>query len=93
VRKVEAAAVAVGLGGAVAATVAMVALDDDEPEVLQAPPGEVVEIDDDDLDTATDAPESGPVAMNPDRPFVCLVDLDCLLHEVEVAAGIRPAAG
>ena len=30
--------------------------------------------------------------MNPDEPFVCMLDLDCLLHEVEVATGIGPAA-
>jgi hypothetical protein len=33
-----------------------------------------------------------PVSMNPDEPFTCMIDLDCLLHEVEVAAGIAPAS-
>jgi hypothetical protein len=33
-----------------------------------------------------------PVSMNPDEPLTCMLDLDCLLHEVEVAAGIAPAS-
>jgi hypothetical protein len=31
-----------------------------------------------------------PVAMDPDEPLKCMLDLDCLLHEVEAAAGIAP---
>ena len=33
-----------------------------------------------------------PPVMNPDEPFTCMIDLDCLLHEVAVAAGIAPAS-
>ncbi|HKA84349.1 MAG TPA: hypothetical protein VKD21_10830 [Acidimicrobiales bacterium] len=35
----------------------------------------------------------GPrVTMDPDEPLKCMLDLDCLLHEVDVAAGIVPAS-
>jgi hypothetical protein len=87
VRKVDLAVAAVVVVATAAAMVVLPALDDDEPEVLPAPSGEVVEIHPDGLDH-----DPGKPVMDPGQPLVCLVDLDCLLQEVEEAAAAAPAA-
>ncbi|HET6752565.1 MAG TPA: hypothetical protein VFH23_01280 [Jiangellaceae bacterium] len=87
-RKVDVAVAAVVVAATAAATVILPALDDDKPEVLQAPSGEVVEIHPDGLDRGP-VERRGPVTMDPEEPLVCIVDIDCLLHEVEGAAA-RP---
>jgi hypothetical protein len=87
VRKVDVAVVAVIVAATATAMVVLPDLGDDRPEVA-TPSGEVVEI--------HARPERVPsgrdahVAMNPDEPLVCMMDLDCVLHEVEVAAAIVP---
>jgi hypothetical protein len=91
VRKVDVAVAALVVAATATATVVLPGLDDDEPQVSEAPSGEVVEI------HPNIGPDRGPVGpegivtMDPDEPLVCMMDLDCLLHEVEVAAGITPA--
>jgi hypothetical protein len=90
VRKVDVAVAAVVVAATAAATVVLPALDDDEPEVLQAPSGEVVEIHPDGLDRAP-GERDWPVTMDLEEPLECMVDLDCLLQEMEDAA-VAPAA-
>jgi hypothetical protein len=92
VRKVDLAAVALITVGTVAAAVVLPALEDDKAHVLPAPSYEVVEIYPDRLDPAPSGLDRYPVTMDPDEPFTCMLDLDCLLHEVEVVAGVRPPA-
>jgi hypothetical protein len=89
VRKVD-VAVAAGVVAATAmATVVLPGLDD-EPDVSRAPSNEVVEIHHDRFDRAPSGRDV-PVVMDPEEPLVCMLDLDCLLHEVEVAVGITRA--
>jgi hypothetical protein len=97
--------VAIGVTAAAAttgfvATVVVPALSKNEPEahveVRDTPPGTSVSSAEG-SGTAGRGGRGGtaddrPVSMNPDEPFTCMIDLDCLLHEVEVAAGIAPAS-
>jgi hypothetical protein len=50
----------------------------------------VVEIHPEGLDRAP-GERHGPVTMDPEEPSVCMVDIDCLLDEVDAATDIAPA--
>lgn len=89
-RKVDVAVAGVIVAATATATVVLPGLDDDKPDVLEAPTDEVVESHPNGLERGPG--ERDGVSMNPDEPFVCMLDLDCLLHEVEVATGIVPAS-
>jgi hypothetical protein len=82
----------VALLTAVAAAIAVAAavlpnLDDDKPEVLP-PAGEVVEIHADELDPAPAERDPGNgVVLNTGQPLACMFRVDCLMEQVEEAAG------
>ena len=96
--------VAIGVTAAAAttgfvATVVVPALSKNEPkvdvEVKDLPPG--TSGSSADGGTAGQGGRGGtaddpPVSMDPDEPLTCMIDLDCLIHEVEVAAGMVPAS-
>jgi hypothetical protein len=87
---VDVAVAAAVVGATASATVLLPALDDDKSEVLQQLRGEVVEIHPNVLNRAP-VVRNGPVMVDANEPLRCMVDLDCLLHEVEVAAGLAAA--
>jgi hypothetical protein len=89
VRKVDVAVAAVVVAATDAAMVALPGLGADEPELLQAPSGEVVEIHPDGLDHDP-GERDWPVTMDLEEPLGCMVHLDCLLQEVQEAVAESP---
>jgi hypothetical protein len=89
VRKLGVAVIAVVVGAVAVATVVLPNHDDDKPEALPPPTGEVVEIHPDGLDPAPNvAQDPGePVMLRPGQPLACMFRLDCLMEQVEDATG------
>jgi hypothetical protein len=97
--------VAIGVTAAAAttgivATVVMPALSDRPPEVTVETASSPSPADgesstggsgDTDRGASEGTGDEPVVAMDPDEPLVCMLDLDCLLHEVEEAAAAAPA--
>ena len=97
--------VAVGVTAAAAttgivATVVMPALSDRPPrETAEYKPPAAAESEsstdrsgDTDRGASEGTGDEPVVAMDPDEPLVCMLDMDCLLHEVDVAAAAPSAA-
>jgi hypothetical protein len=98
-------AVAIGVTAAAAttgfvATVVVPALSTNEPKHAEERETTAVEKSESSAEGSGTAGRGGrggtaddpPVSMDPKEPFTCMIDLDCLIHEVELAAGIAPAS-